>query len=96
MKKEILGYIDALINVNNNNAINMGTALIDLWNHIDDMEESKSDKEAVMLNFNVALQNEDLKKRILELEDSCENMCQVQKHLQKKIDKLTGPKWVQD
>lgn len=57
------------------------------------------------------------KKRIAELEESCENMCEVEKSLHKQIEilkraynskqitcnelkaeieKLTGPKWVQD
>lgn len=35
-------------------------------------------------------------KRISELEESCENMCEVEKNLQKRIDKLTGPTRVQD
>lgn len=39
---------------------------------------------------------ETLRNRIVELEKSCSDMCDIERNLQKKIDKLTGPKWLQD
>ena len=89
MKKQIMAYITALTDVvGDGETINIYNSLKNLLDFVADLtEEVQVPENAEIIR---------LKKYVRELEDSCENMCQVQKHLQKKIDKLTGPKWVQD
>lgn len=105
MKKQIAGYITGVINSYSRAIERLKTSgapitsidliqafkeeFTDLLEFVIDIPSEKN-KEAAMLSFNVALQNEDLKNRILELEESCENMNQVEKNLHDKIEGLTG------
>ncbi len=101
MKKEITGYITGIINSYSRTierlkangapiaATNPFTAfkeeLTDLLEFVIDIPDSK---ETSILSFNVAIENVTLKKRIAELEESCECMCDVERNLHKKIEEL--------
>jgi hypothetical protein len=91
MKKEIMAYITALTDVYSG-TINqpMIKCLNDLLTFVVDIPEKN--KEQSIAAFNIALGNEDIKQenaalinRIIELEDSCTNMCEVEKNLQLKV-----------
>ena len=83
MKKEIMAYITALTDVYTH-TVNMPVknCLDNLMNFIEDIPEGK---DKAILDFNIALENESLKKRIIELEESCENMCDIEKNLHEKL-----------
>ena len=101
MKKEITGYITGIINsysrtierLKANGAPITATnpfkafkeELTDLLEFVIDIPDSK---ETSILSFNVAIENTILKKRIAELEESCECMCDVERNLHKKIEAL--------
>ena len=103
MKKQIIGYVTGVINsysrtierlkasgapiLSTNSFQAFKEEFTDLLEFVIDIPEQN--KEAAMLSFNVALRNEDLKKRILELEESCEDMCEIEKNLHKRIKALT-------
>lgn len=134
MKKQILAYITALINIEIGNIKrfktleNVDAAVIvlevskgklnDLADFVADLKEEPQAPESTLRMKKYVRELEDrcetfetterqtreitmndnarYLKRILELEESCENMCEIEKNLQKRIDKLTGTKWVQD
>lgn len=99
MKKEILAYITGVTNTCgeflNSNSIQI---LNHLENFVADLKEDDNDGKMIYVKRIVELneENQQLKKYVRELEDSCENMCEVETNLQKRINKLTGPRWVQD
>ncbi|WP_373899309.1 hypothetical protein ACER0A_002070 [Haloimpatiens sp. FM7315] len=95
MKQAIMSYITALINVHNNaleritdratnsNIKTFINELNDLLNFIADSPEEKH--ITIILNKK---DNETLRKRIKELEESCENMCEVERNLHEQIKQL--------
>jgi len=84
MKEQISAYITALIDIHRHTVnMPMKNCLDNLLEFVMDIPEVN--KECVILTFNVVLENENLKKRILELEESCTNMCEVEKNLQEKV-----------
>lgn len=99
MKKEIIGYITGAINnhiriLESMNKYGYSKASVQSHqNYADELSDlSKfitnipdANKEASILAFNVALENGSLKRRIVELEESCENMNEVEKNLHYKI-----------
>lgn len=105
MKQAVTGYITALINsherrINNLNNIKVPDNVIknyeefknelcDLLDFVEDIPQEVKDPGTVIINANDA-EIENLKKYIRELEDSCENMCTVERNLREKIRKLEG------
>lgn len=89
MKKEIMAYVTALTDVYSG-SINqpMVKCLNDILNFAEDIPVE--DKERSILAFNTALENSILKSRVLELEESCENMNEIEINLHKRIKAL---KW---
>lgn len=106
MKKEITAYITGVINsytktvaiLNENNAFNTNLnsfvavkeEFSELLNYVMDIPEEN--KEQLISNFNISLENENLKQtnakllsRVMELEESCENMNEVERNLHYKI-----------
>ncbi|WP_435789180.1 hypothetical protein [Clostridium sp.] len=91
MKKETMAYITALTDVYSG-TINqpMIKCLNDLLTFVVDIPEEN--KEQSITSFNIALENENIKQenaellnRVMEFENSCENMCEVEKNLQGKV-----------
>lgn len=110
MKNQIVGYITGVVNsysrtidrlkasgapiTSTNSFQAFKEEFNDLLEFVIDIPEEN--KEASILSFNVALQNEDLKKRILELEESCEDMCEIVKNLHKRVQALVDNNEVLD
>lgn len=101
MKAEITGYITALINVKELNVkrIKRSNPNIDIKAHQNSIEELSclldfvEDVPEEMDHITVVVKDEEadlLRKRIRELEDSCENMCEIEKILHKKIEDLNS------
>jgi hypothetical protein len=96
LKKQILAYITATINqyarvkqdCEECSVMCVLDDLSDLESFVADLKEVQTPESAEIIARYL--------KRILELEESCKNMCEVEKNLQKRIDKLTGPTWVED
>lgn len=87
MKEQISAYITALIDIHRHTVnMPMGNCLDNLLEFVMDIPEVN--KEQSITSFNIVLENENLKKRILELEESCTNMCDVENNLNKKIQGL--------
>lgn len=93
MKDQITGYLTAVINgyertICKLNTLKISTSeinkyenfkdvLCDLLDFVEDLEEEKKIEEA-----------EGLRKRIRELEESCENDCKIIRNLHKQIEEL--------
>jgi len=96
MKAEIIAYTTALINVyakevklnTNSLIINCNKRALDDLNDflafVEDVQEETGFVKVILENGEIDL----LRKRIRELEDSCENMCEVDRNLQRKIEEL--------
>jgi hypothetical protein len=94
MKEQIIGYVTALVDTNSG-TINqsMVRCLNNLLEYVIDIPEES--KEVSILNFNLSLENENLKQsnakllnRVMELEESCENMNEVEINLHKRVQAL--------
>ena len=84
MKEQIAAYITALIDIHRHTVnMPMNNCLDNLFEFVMDIPEVN--KEQSIAAFNIALENENLNKIILELEESCTNMCEVERNLQGKI-----------
>ncbi|GCD13173.1 hypothetical protein [Clostridium tagluense] len=103
MKKQITGYITGVINsysrtierlkesgapiTSTNSFVAFKEEFTDLLEFVMDIPEEN--KEVAILAFNIALENTIFKKRILELEESCESMNEIENNLHKRIKALT-------
>jgi HD superfamily phosphohydrolase len=99
MKKEIIAYITALIDVYSHTVnMPMKDALDNLMEFVVDIPEYKEDKEQSIKFFNITLENEDLKQsnaqllnRISELnqlEENHEYLKDINEKLYKKVENL--------
>ncbi|MFT5872791.1 MAG: Na+/phosphate symporter [Clostridium sp.] len=95
MKQQIVGYVTALIDMNRS-TVNMSikNCLDNLLEFVIDIP--KENKETSIAAFNTALENENLKQsnakllsRVMELEESCENMNEIENNLHKRVKALT-------
>lgn len=94
MKEQISAYITALIDMNKHTVdMSIENCLDNLLEFVMDIPEV--DKERSITAFNLALGNKNIEKitanmfkRIMELEESCTHMCEVEKNLHKKIQGL--------
>ena len=99
MKKEIVGYITGIINSYDRTIIELKNAKIkietinpfinfkaeysDLLEFVIDIPEDN--KEQSITNFNKALKNDNLKNKILELEETNENLIDNEKRMHEKL-----------
>lgn len=91
MKEQISAYITALIDMHRHTVnMPMKNCLDNLLEFVMDIPEGN--KEQSIAAFNIALDNKNIEKlktnmfkRITELEESCTNMCEVEKNLQRKL-----------
>ncbi|MGH4125140.1 MAG: hypothetical protein ACREV6_19665 [Clostridium sp.] len=104
MKKQITGYITGVINSYSRTIERLKASeapitstssfqafkeeFTDLLEFIIDIPEEN--KEVSILAFKIAIENTILKKRILELEESCENMNEIENNLHKRVKALTN------
>lgn len=96
MKAEITGYITALINVyakklNTNTNLIAKACNFEFKNELNDLLDFVVDVPEEVGPLTVVLENGEInksRKRIKELEESCQQMCDIERNLQKKIENL--------
>ena len=97
MKKSITSYITALINVHysalerlpeTSQASSLHAVYVDELNALLDFIEDIPENNSIVINLGNSEENKYLRKRVRELEESCESMCEVEKNLHKKIKNL--------
>lgn len=94
MKQSIIGYVTALTNVHadmldkiptNTRGTSVHGMFLNELNALLDFIEDIPEENPLVINLNSIEETEFLRKRIRELEESCESMCEVEKNLHSKM-----------